>query len=122
MSGDAVDEDAVAVHELAVGEHLAPCSQVAHEVPVERGAVHSPALGIGLAERKVDRAADLLVEEDMARELRDGVVQAERELPGAACAVVHRKHLPQELLTLARLSLHDLAAPEGELDVLDHPP
>ena len=43
-----------------------PRAQVADEVPVQRGLVLAAGLGVRAAEREVDGAADLLVEEDRA--------------------------------------------------------
>src|SRR5690348_18070530 len=97
-AGSERQEASVPVDELAVRVDLAARAEVADHVPVQRRAVRAAALGIRGAEREMHRPADLLVEEDVAREDGDGVVEAERELPYAARAVVERDHLLQEVL------------------------
>ena len=61
-----VEEAPVAVDELAVRVDLAALAQIADDVPVQRRPVQAAALRIGRAEREVDGAADLLVEERVA--------------------------------------------------------
>ena len=53
-----------------------------------RGLVRAAGLGIGAAEREVDGAADLLVEEDRADRAVDAEVRADAELAEEAGAVV----------------------------------
>src|SRR5687768_6366794 len=73
--------------ELAVDEHLLPVdlrvpafAQVHDHVPVEAGLVRVAALGVAGAEGEVDRAADLFVEEGVARVAGDAEVGADRAL------------------------------------------
>src|SRR5213080_4839195 len=103
------EEPAVAVDELAVGVDLATRAQVADHVPVQRRAVRAAALRIGRPEREVHRAADLLVEEDVAGEDADRLVQAERELPDPPRALVDRDHLLEEVLAARGGRLDHLA-------------
>src|SRR5262245_62692147 len=66
--------------ELAVGVDLTLVAEVADHVPVEPRLVlptRGPEAG---TQREVHRAADLLVEEDVAREAVDLVVEAECDL------------------------------------------
>ena len=68
------------------------------------------------------RAADLLVEERVARELGHRVVEAEGELAGPPRALVQSQHLLQEGVPFVGLRPHDLAAAELELHPADPPP
>src|SRR3954469_22795727 len=81
-------EPAVALQLLAVDGDRAALAQVADHVPVDRGVVHAPGLGVARAERQVEGAADLLVEQYLLRPGLDPVVSADPELPEAACARV----------------------------------
>ena len=67
--------------------------------------VLAAALRIRAAERQVDGAADLLVEERVAREALDRVVQPEGELAHAPRAVVQGEHLLEEVLPSRRRRL-----------------
>src|SRR5438132_1035141 len=115
----AVQKLPVAIDELAVRIDLAAGAEVADQVPVERRAVEAARLWIRGSEREVHRPADLLVEERVAREHRHGLVHAERELPHAPGPVVHRDHLPQELLAAGRRGLDHLAGFEAKPHVVD---
>ena len=64
-------------------------------------------LGIGHADREVDRAADLLVEQDLLREAVDAVVGADAELAQAARALVGVERLDQEVLVALRRGVDD---------------
>ena len=66
-------------------------------------------------------SADLLVEQDVAREPVDLVVQAERDLAEDARPGVHLEQRLQVVVP-ARLSLDDAARLEAEADVLDLAP
>ena len=105
--------------ELAVRVDLALRAQVADHVPVEPGRVLAAGLGEARAEREVHRAADLLVEEDVAREAVDLVVQAERDLAEDARAVVHVEQRAQVVLAARGLGVDDAAALEAQPHVLD---
>src|SRR5438067_1250981 len=74
--------------ELAVGVDLPFPAEVADQVEVQGRAVEATEVLEPHSEREVHRAADLLVEEDVAREAVDLVVEAERNLADAARAVV----------------------------------
>src|SRR4051812_26049185 len=85
----------VSDHELAVPLQLfavdgdrAAAPQVADHVPVDGRVVHPAALRIARADRHVDRAAELLVEQDLLGRLGDAVVRPYAELAKPARAVV----------------------------------
>src|SRR5215217_2578410 len=112
-------EAAVDLEVLAVDRDAPALAQVADHVPVDRRVVHAAGFGIRLADGHVDRAADLLVEQDLARAGGDPVVRSDAELAQAACAVVGVEHLDQVALALRRRGVHDLAALEAELHAGD---
>src|SRR5688572_7413200 len=64
----------------AVDLDVPAAAQVADHVPVQARAVLVPRLGIALAQREMDGAADLFVEEGVFRVARDAVVRADRAL------------------------------------------
>ncbi len=68
----------------------------------------------------MERAADLLVEQDVAREAVDLVVQAEGHLAEDARALVHVEQRLQIVVAGGRLGVHDAATLETQPDVL-HP-
>ena len=76
-------------------------------------------LGIRGADREVDGAADLLVEEDRPDRPVDAEVRADAELAEPARALVGGERRPQVVLALARAGLHHAALAELELDPLD---
>src|SRR3954469_20000246 len=118
-SAGAVQEPPVAIDELAVGVDLAAGAQVADQIPVERGAVEPSGLRIRRAEREVDGAADLLVEEDVTGEDPDRLVEAEGEPAAPARAVVDADHLAQEGLPAARSGVDNLSGLEAKTHVVD---
>ena len=69
---------------------------------MEAGLVGAAGLGVGGADGHVDGAADLLVEERVARVALDVVVRAEGELAQEARAGVHVEQRVEEVLALAR--------------------
>src|SRR3954464_15146295 len=115
-------EATVDLEVLAVDRDPAALAQVAHHVPVDGGVVYAAGLGVGLADRHVDRAADLLVEQDLARAGGDAVVGPDAELAQAAGAVVCVEHLDQIGLTLLGGGVDDLAGLEAEADAADLAP
>src|SRR5690348_16460670 len=89
-----VEELAAAPHELPVCIDLSFAPQVADQIEVKGRAV-LPAEGLEAhSERHVHRPTDLLVEEDVAGETVDFVVEAERDLADAACALVELEQRP----------------------------
>src|SRR6187551_289290 len=84
-----VEEAARLPDELSVGVHLAVLAEVADHVPVEAGDVAAAGLRERGPEREVHRPADLLVEENVAGEAIDLVVEAEGDLAEDAGAPVH---------------------------------
>src|SRR3990170_62395 len=105
--------------ELSVRVDLALLAQVADHVPVQPGPVLGAGLGKPRAEREVHRAADLLVEEDVAREPVDLVVEAERDLAQDPGALVDVEQRAEVFLALSRLGLDDAPALEAQAHVLD---
>ena len=77
-----------------------------------------PACANAGPEREVHRPADLLVEEDVAGEAVDLVVEPEGDLAEDAGAVVHLEQRLQVLVAARRLGVHDAAALEPQPDVL----
>src|SRR5256885_7245608 len=97
------EEAAVLPDQLTVGVDLPFAAQVADQVEVQRRAV-APAEDLEAhAEREVNRAADLLVEEDVAGEAVDLVVEAERELADPARSFVHLEQRREIRLAFRRL-------------------
>src|SRR5688572_29890170 len=88
LRGRLREEPARLPDQLAVGVDLSLAAKVADHVPVEAGAVDSAGLRERRPEGEVHRAADLLVEENVARPAVDLVVEAEGELADDARAVV----------------------------------
>src|SRR5581483_351741 len=105
--------------ELAVGVDLAVLAEIADQVPVERRPVLASRLGEPGAERDVDRAADLLVEEDVARKAVDLVVEPERALAEVARLAVHVEQRVQVVAAPRRLGGDHAAALEAQPDVVD---
>src|SRR3712207_1187412 len=62
------DEPPVPQERLAVDVDLAAVAQVADQIPVDRRLVDAARLRVAGADRHVDRAADLLVEQDVLSE------------------------------------------------------
>ena len=73
---------------VAIGGQPAAVAQVADQVPVQRAIVRAAGLGIRAAERQVDGAGDLLVEQDRAGGAVDPGVGADAELAEEARAGV----------------------------------
>jgi hypothetical protein len=73
-------------------------AQVFDEVPVERRLVLPAAFRVGTAESQVDRAADLLVEQDVADEAVDTEIDADSELADPPRAAVDGQDLLEKLL------------------------
>src|ERR1700735_2469071 len=103
------DELAVFLHHDAVDFELAAEAEVADEVGVDGGLVGAAGLGIGLAEGHVDRAAELLVEEDLAGAAVDAVVGADAELTEGSGALVSVELRDQELLAAFGAGVDDAA-------------
>src|SRR5438270_2298988 len=105
--------------ELAVRVHLALLAKVADQIPVQARAVPAARLREPRAEREVDRAADLLVEEDVAREAVDLVVEAERALAEEPRLGVHVEQRLEVVAAPRGVRGDDLAALEAQPDVVD---
>src|ERR1700745_1316722 len=83
-----VQELAVAPDELPVGVDLALAPEIADQIEVQRRAILAPQSPEAHSEGHVHRSTDLLVEEDVAGEAVDLVVEPERDLTDAPCTFV----------------------------------
>jgi 16S rRNA (adenine(1408)-N(1))-methyltransferase len=113
------EESAVPQKRFAVDRRFAGLTQVADHVPMDGRAVQAAGVGVAGAERHVDRAADLLVEEDVFGEARDAEIRAEGEFAEAARAGVGVERLNQKCFVFGRAGVDDLAGREPEPDVVD---
>src|SRR5207245_11199964 len=113
---------AVPPDQVAVRVHLAVVAQVADEVPVQPRLVAPTEMLEGRAERDVHGAADLLVEEDVAGEAVDLVVEPERGLAENPRARIHLEERREVVLTASCLCRDDTAALEAQPHVLDLAP
>src|SRR3954471_7699066 len=111
-------EAAVLPDQLAVSVHLAFLTEVADQVEVKRGPVPAAQVLEAHSEGQVHRAADLLVEEDVAREAVDLIVEPERELAHAGCSFVHREERLEVRLSTGGLGFDDAALFEPKPDVV----
>src|SRR6187401_92870 len=107
-------------HKLAVGVDLTIRAEVADHVPVQTGFVPAAELLEARAECEVHRAADLLVEEDVACEAVDLVVQPERRFAEDARSLVHVEERLEELVPVAGFRVDDATVLEAQPNVL-HP-
>src|SRR2546428_7824015 len=107
-------------HELAVGVDLAIRAEVADHVPMQARLVAAAELLEARPEREVHRAADLLVEQDVAREAVDLIVETEGGLTEDAVALVHVEERLQIVVPDPRLGLDDASVAEAQSTVL-HP-
>ena len=115
----ALQEAPLLPDQLAVGVDLALGAQVADQVPVQLRVVQPAELREARAERDVDRAADLLVEEDVAREAVDLVVEPEGELAEHGGAGVHLEQRAEEVGAARGLGRDHAPALEPEPHVGD---
>src|SRR5439155_18379076 len=104
--------------ELTVHEDLPLFAEVADHVPVQAGGVLAARLPKAGTESQVHRSADLLVEEDVAREAIDLVVEAEGDLSENSRAVVHVEERAQVVVASRRLGRDHLAVLEAKPHVL----
>src|SRR5689334_8996128 len=100
------------IAKLAIGIHFA-FTQVTNQIPMDRRLIQTAGIRIGSSERHMHRAADLLIEEDIARETLNAVVETECDLAQVARALIGVEHRMQELLAASGGGLHDLARLEG---------
>src|SRR6187431_2231253 len=101
-------------HELAVGVDLTIRAEVADHVPVQTGVVPAAELLEARAQCEVHRAADLLVEEDVACEAVDLVVQPERGFAEDARPFVHVEEGLKERVPVAGFGVDDATALEAQ--------
>src|SRR5581483_5220342 len=104
--------------QLAVGVDLAVAAKVADQVEMQRRAVQPAEVGEPHPERDVHRPADLLVEEDVARETVDLVVEAERDLADPARAFVHLEQRVEVAAAARGLGGDDAPALEPQAQVV----
>src|SRR5947208_5072001 len=116
------DEAARAPDQLAVGVDLAFTTKVADQIEVEGRTVLPAEVGEPHPERDVHRPADLLVEEDVARESVDLVVEAEGDLADRPRALVHLEQRVEVAEPARRVRRDDAAALEAEAQVVDLAP
>ena len=98
-----MEELPVAPDELPVGVDLAVTAQIADQVEMEGRAVLAAEGLEAHAEREVHRSPDLLVEEDVAGETIDLVVEPERELADPVGAFVDLQQRAEVLLAARSL-------------------
>ena len=91
---------AVALDDLAVGGQAAALAQVADEVPVQGGLVLAAGLGVRAAEREVDGAADLLVEQRRADRAVDAEVRPDADLAEPPRTIVGGQRALQVVLAV----------------------
>src|SRR6202000_1881029 len=89
-------------------------AQVADQVPVQRRGVGATRLGVGPAEREVDRAGDLLVEQRVPGGPVDSGVGADPELPQEPGSRVGGQRRVEIFLALGGDGLHDLPVAERQ--------
>src|SRR3954451_1616548 len=114
-----VHEAAVLEQRRAVRAEAAAVAQVADHVPVDGRLVRAARLGIGAADREMDRAADLLVEEDRADGTVDPEVRADADLAEPRGARIRGERLAQVGLAAVGARADHTALAELELDPLD---
>src|SRR5262249_17271067 len=76
-------------------------------------------LRVAVAERHVDGAADLFIEEDVANALLDAEVVAKGKFTKVTRALVELEHLREIVLALGRRGLGDAPALEAQSDILN---
>ena len=99
------DEPPVPLDGAAVEQQLAAAAQVADQVPVQRRDVGAAGLRVARAEREVDRAADLLVEQGAPGEPRQRVVGADADLAQPARAGVDGERRVEHVLAVVGVRL-----------------
>ena len=82
--GASDQESAVAVEGFPVDPDLRVVAHVAQHVPVDGRAVVTAGIGVAGAERQVNRAPDLLIEQDVARQMLQGGIGPDTELAQVA--------------------------------------
>src|SRR6266542_2854868 len=109
----------VAPDELAVCVDLAVPAQVADQVEMQGRPVLAAEVLESHSERQVQRPTDLLVEEDVAREAVDLVVESERDLADAACTFVEVEQRLQIVLAARSFGRDDPPVLEAKPRVVD---
>src|SRR5215212_10037050 len=109
-----LEKAAVLLDQLPVRVEFAAIAQIADEVRVHARLVLAAGLGIRAAYGKVDRPAELLVEEDVRAGLPDAVVGSNPEFPQIPGPGVGIEQAHQVLLAPLRARLDDSAFLEAE--------
>src|SRR5439155_1851787 len=91
----------VLLHEHAVRVELPVAAKILDDVPVDAAHIRAAGGAVGVADREVDGAVDLLVEADVLREALDARVAADAELAEPARAFVGIERSQQEGLAAA---------------------
>src|SRR5205823_6309682 len=105
----------VLLDDFAVAQELPARAQVLDHVPVDDALVLAAERREARADREVDGAVDLLVEERVLHVALDAAVAADPELAEDACTFVAVERLEEDVLAPRRRSLDDAAA------LVDHP-
>ena len=113
---------AVLLHDGPVELDPSSLSHVLDDVPVDRALVRAAEVREAAAEREVDGAVDLLVEEGVLHVTRDAGVAADAELAEAACPVVRVEHLEQVRLVRSGAGVHDAPLLEPEANPVSSRP
>ena len=116
VRAESVQPRPVLLHDLAVELDPPALAQVLDDVPVDRALVRAAEPRDARAEREVDGAVDLLVEERVPHVPRDPGVAADPELAEPARALVGVEQLEEELLLVARPRRRRRARLEAEPD------
>src|SRR5206468_299636 len=109
------------LHDLSVQFKPSALAQVLDDVPMHLADVLAADLGEAVAERQVDGAVDLLVEERVLHVPGDARVAADPELAEAPGALVAVEDLDQEVLVRVRRRVDHAAVLEAETDAGDLP-
>src|SRR5918995_697385 len=89
---------------------------------MEGGLVLPSTFRVGPAESEVDRAADLLVEQDVADEAFDAKIDTDAELADPPRAIVDGQDLLEKLLAHICSGRDNCASPELKADAIDRSP
>src|SRR4051794_9419578 len=108
------DEAPVFLEWLAVDRDPAAPAQIAHQIGVDGALVLAAALRVAGADRHVDRAADLLVEEHVAGSAVDAEVGADAELAEPARTLVGVEQADQVVLAALGARVDHLARVEPQ--------
>src|SRR5437588_2636602 len=118
-TGNLANELAVVVKHLSIYAESAAVAQVADQIPVDRGFVLPAGLGIRAAEREMDGAGHLLVEQDRPGGTIDPGIGADSELSEQPRAGVARERRVEVVLASVGRGRNDLPGAERQLHAGD---